>query len=302
MEIFHSIDEASFPSGPLELTIGNFDGVHLGHQAVLKALCPHQVVVTFDNHPLSILAAQSPPLLTLPSHRLALLREFGVRTVCLLPFTKNLSRLTAHLFLKRLRVKIPFSKLLLGYDAVIGHNREGTPDRLRAIASDMNFEIAYLPPVTVNHEIVSSRLIRAALVAGQLDKASALLGRPYSICGPVAQGAGMGHTVGYRTANLSVGTLALPPFGVYIATVYHQGRLLQALVNLGQAPTLHLNRAPTLEVHVLGEHLNLYDQDIEVVFLKFVRPEHHFSSVQALQEQIQNDLLVAKRYFDRGKS
>ncbi|MBS0624352.1 MAG: bifunctional riboflavin kinase/FAD synthetase [Verrucomicrobia bacterium] len=296
MDPFQALRHLRLPKGNLDLTIGNFDGVHIGHKKILQSLNPHRVVLTFLNHPQSVLTGQSPPLLTLPEHKINLIKELQVQTVCQIPFTPELAKMEARSFLISLRSVIPFSRLILGHDAVIGYQRQGSAQHLLELASELGFALTYLPAVALNAEVVSSSVIRKALTAGQLDKVQSLLGRPYSIQGRVCPGAGMGRILDCPTANLDISQLALPPFGVYAVWVKFAQQRFKALANLGCAPTLQ-RQTPVLEVHLLEHQEDLYGKEIEVSFLDFLRPEQRFPSLQALKEQIQQDILKSRTYF-----
>jgi riboflavin kinase / FMN adenylyltransferase len=265
----------------------------LGHQAVLKRLkasAPHTVVFTFSNHPSEVLQGISTPLLTTPHHRLVLLEKMGIDQVIMTRFTTDFASQMASSFLTNLRTQIPFTHLILGHDAIIGHDRNRD---LRPLSSLLGFLLEYLPPVTYPTEIISSSVIRRALQLGELTRVSALLGRPYSIMAPVQPGKGRGKELGFPTANLSVAGLALPPFGVYAVKAVIGDITYPAVANLGYAPTLHDNRLPRLEVHLMNQSGNLYGTQLEVCFHTYIRPEKKFSSLALLRIQIEHDIALA---------
>lgn len=277
------------------LTIGNFDGVHLGHRAILDRAQERGgsvVVYTFSNHPAEVLRSLSIPKLSTLPHRMKLLKEAGVETTYLTPFTLPFSRQTAREFLTDLHRSTPFSHLVLGYDAVIGCDRVSD---LAPLGKELGFSVEYLDPAKIDGQIVSSSTIRAAIQNGELEWASRLLGRPYSILATVEQGAGKGGVLGFPTANLAVQELALPPFGVYAVEALFEGEYFPAIANLGKAPTLHQDRPPLLEVHLIGREQHLYGKELEVVFRRFLRPERKFENVQDLKEQIRCDLGVVSK-------
>jgi riboflavin kinase / FMN adenylyltransferase len=289
MKVFHSIKDLR-SSVSTAVTIGNFDGVHLGHQALLKRLnevSPRRVVLTFSNHPNEILHRSPISYLTTLPHRLALLEALGVSDVILIPFTEHLSKQTAEQFLTQLKEELPFSHLILGYDAVIGNDRQKD---LSHLSHQLSFTLEYLKPIQVNSTIVSSSEIRRSIQQGKLTETSLFLGRPYSIYATVQHGERKGGALGFHTANLPVSELALPPLGVYAAHVIHQGKTYQAVANLGHAPTLHHNRPITLEVHLLNTNQQLYGQAIEVCFCHFIRPEQCFANPDQLKAQITKDI------------
>lgn len=290
MRLYRKLEELpSLP--PCALTIGNFDGVHLGHRALLKAASAsgHPVVLTFSNHPASILKGSSPPLLTSESHKLLLLEQLGVEELLLLPFSEELSQLSARAFFSTLKSDLPFTHLICGYDARFGVKRGGTPEEVAKIGQELGFTPTYLPPLRVKEEVVSSRGIRECVEKGELAKAESLLGRPYGFYGSVLPGAGLGRLLGFRTANLSVDGLCLPPCGVYSVEVKTPNPYL-GLLNLGYAPTLHANRGLLAEVHLLECSEELYGRQIEVGFKRFIRPEKQFTSAEELRHQILLDL------------
>lgn len=292
MKVFHSFKDLP-PSPSTAVTIGNFDGVHLGHQALLKRLnevASHKVVLTFSNHPNEILHHAPISYLTTLPHRLALLEALGVSDVILIPFTEHFSKQTAKEFLTHLKEELPFSHLILGHDAVIGSDRQKD---LSLLSRQLSFTLEYLKPVQVEDIIVSSSEIRKHIQQGKLSETCLFLGRPYSIYATVQQGEGKGAALGFHTANLPVNELALPPLGVYAVHVIHQEKTYPAVANLGHAPTLHHNRPIILEVHLLNTNQPLYGQAIEVCFRHFIRLEQCFANPEQLKTQITKDINYA---------
>lgn len=290
MQIFHSIEEVEADN--LVLTLGNFDALHLGHQALFKKMSQlgEPALLTFSNHPATILkTTPKPPLLSLP-HKLHLLENYGVKKTFLLPFTKELSKQSAEEFLTTLHKKVPFSHLLLGYDARIGHKREGDQTVVQAIADHLGFGLEYLPPVLWEKEPVSSSRIRLALQQGDLACVFALLGRPYSIYGEVVEGAGKGRAIGFRTMNLKVDGLCLPPLGVWAVSLNYRGMQYQGIANLGLAPTVRETLRPLLEVHIPGFDQEIYGESVNVHFIRFLRSEKKFLSLEELKNQIVSDI------------
>ncbi len=290
----HETTEQFIPTkSPIALTIGNFDGVHLGHQAVihrLKQAAAHTVVFTFSNHPQEILRGSPLSLLTTLPHRLALLQEAGIDQAVVIPFTKPFSEQTAKVFLSQLKRDIPFTHLILGHDAMVGSDRE---TNLRKLCGELAFSLEYLPPFSIDGQVISSTLIRKAIQEGDLTLASRLLGRPYSILGTVQPGHGKGASLGFPTANIPVANLILPPLGVYAVDALIDGKSCPAIANLGKAPTLHTDRPPCLEVHLINQQRNLYNQPLEVRFKKFLRSERKFESITDLQKQIAIDIQMS---------
>ena len=268
------------------LTIGNFDGVHAGHKRIidrLKELSKKPSVFTFSNHPYEVLQGAPKQLLSHPDHKIALLQNLGVETI-VEPFTEAFSKLTPEEFLRRFE----FDHLVLGHDAAFGHNRSGRSAELERLGQKMGFSVEYMDPVRFKDRAISSSYIREVIQKGDLVTALPLLGRPYSIQGKVIKGAG--RKLGFPTANIDVSGLCLPPKGVYQVRVDdHMG-----LANLGTAPTFEKTESQ-LEVHLFDFEGDLYDKLLDVIFLKFIRPERRFDSKEALIEQIKRDISCVGR-------
>jgi riboflavin kinase / FMN adenylyltransferase len=289
------------PKKPLILTMGNFDGVHLGHQQLLKKTISlakqyHTAsgVITFQKSPATLFYPQAPiENISSQGQKTALLEKLGIDIVFLLDFTKEFAAQSPKEFLSQLKDGVPFSHLLLGHDAKFGKNREGDPAVITALSKTLNFEVEYLPPFKYHDQIISSRLIRQEIKAGRLDEAKSMLGRPYAIQSKVAKGSGTGQRIGFPTANLPVNNYCLPPFGVWAVTANGH----PAIANLGVAPTVRQDSTPLLEVHLFDHESPLYDQEIEVIFLTHLRSEKRFPSLDALKKQIERDVETAKGYF-----
>lgn len=300
MQIIHDTATINVAKGPIALTIGMFDGLHLGHQAVLSHLIEkkkHSIVLTFSNHPLEILHQKKIPHLTTLAHRLELLAQAGVDTAIVIPFTHTFSKQSAKVFLSYLKQLVPFSDLVLGYDATIGHERKGDRSQLVALALLLNFTLEYIDPILIDKITISSSRIRRLIEGGSLEKVSRLLGRRYSILTRVEQGSGKGRLLGFQTANGAVEGLSLPPFGVYAVHVIFQKQCYLGVANLGYAPTVHTHRPAFLEVHLLECNKSLYGEEIEVIFLKYLRAERCFPTPERLIEQIKKDIAHADRFF-----
>lgn len=301
MEIFYELSQ--LPKVKLDaITIGNFDGVHLGHQAILRRLKDlsgksneKTLVVTFSNHPTEILRPSSAvKTLCTWRHKCRLFEEQGIDFLLALTFTPEFSQQTAQQFLSHLYHAIPFSHLVLGHDAALGRDRQGDCAAVNRLAEQYHFTAEYLPPLSVEGSPVSSTRIREQLRSGNLAGASKLLGREFSVYNPVIRGQGKGRTIGFPTANLEVSGLELPPEGVYAVKVKCFGQEMPAIANLGVAPTVRSDKALLLEVHFLDEELALYGEEVEVIFAGFIRPERQFVSMTELSEQIKRDIVNAK--------
>jgi len=305
MRIVHSLEEIPGFSSPIVLSIGNFDGLHIGHQAVLNHLLKktkdqHAIsaVLTFSNHPSTVLRPSHPTsLLCSIPHKMHLLSQTGIDLTILLPFTTSFSEQTAETFLRTIRQVLPFRFLILGSDAHMGKNRDGDRETVTSLSHSFGFSVEYLSDCYYHGERISSSLIRHHIQKGDFSHAAALLGRPYTIYGPVLKGQGKGASLGFPTANLAVENLCLPPLGVYAVEVSVGGKEHRGIANLGFAPTMRQEASPLLEVHLFEHHEMLYEQTIDVRFLRFIRPERRFHSLEELKNQIALDVTEAKRSF-----
>ncbi len=288
------------------VVVGVFDGVHLGHQRLLHELVEMAsqltgvpTVVTFREHPDALLRGQAPPLLVSVPHRLRLLRRAGVERVLLLDFDDALRALTAADFARTvLRDGLHTEGLLLGYDAALGRDRDGTPARMRELGKELGFAVRVATPFTVDEAPVSSTRIRSAILGGDLTAAHRLLGRWPSVLGRVVHGDGRGRGLGFATANVAPDTDVLPPGGVYAVYVLLEGESHAAVANLGVRPTFEDGggeRDARLEVHVLDFDGDVYGAVLEVCFAARLRDERRFADAAALAAQIREDVGRARR-------
>lgn len=282
---------------PVVLTIGFFDGMHLGHQNIfskvreLKGEEGIAHTLTFINHPKTYLNPDFPlPLITTLEERVELIKKEECNTLILLEFDEVIKKASADEFLSLLHEHLLFDHLVLGPDATIGHNREGNTDLIQLLAKKFSFEFHLVPYTNVDKERISSSLIREEIKKGDFKKVQSLLGRPYSIKLNQEEGEQIGRNLGYPTLNLNVEGLALPPLGVYKVEVLHEGQTLLGAANLGFAPTIHERMYPVLEIHLLDFQGTVNAESVEVVFLDFIRKERKFSSMDELKEQIQSDI------------
>ncbi len=281
------------------ITIGNFDGLHLGHRAIFERVQQpglERIAITFTNHPREILRGSKPALLQSFSERLRGLSSY-FDSLILLEFSKELSRLPAEEFLLLLMDKIPLAKLVLGENAHLGHEREGTPAKLSMLAQALSFEIQFVPPVKIHDTTVSSSHIRKLIALGALDEASLFLGRPYSIKGKAERGHQLGRTLKIATLNLALDDLIHPPTGVWVVEATLRGIGYEGVANLGTAPTLKQLPTPLLEVHLFDFDEEIYDEEVEIRFLHFLRNEKKFDSPVELGMQIRSDIAQAKSFF-----
>ena len=304
MEILRSISDLSRLSGPLFLAIGVFDGVHLGHQAVISTSAePAQaangtpVVVTFDPHPEKILRPEGAPhLLTATQHKIALIRDLGVEHLLIITFDKQFAATEPEDFVQQLvKHSKPLREICVGHKWSFGKNRRGNLELLKKLGAEFDFNVVGIPPVTVNGELVSSTAIRQAIEVGDLRKAAALLGREYMILGTVVSGDNLGKKIGFPTANLSAHNEQFPPNGVYFAESKLDGVVYPGVVNLGYRPTVSTGRSERiLEIHLFDFEREIYGKNLEVRFIRYLRPEKKFESIEALARQIEADVKQAR--------
>ena len=305
METFRSISELSKLRGPLFLAIGVFDGVHLGHQAVISTSAQHAraangtpVVVTFDPHPEKVLRPKTAPhLLTATPHKIALIRDLGVAHLLIITFDKQFAATEPEEFVHEL---VEHSKSLreicVGHEWSFGKNRRGNLKLLNQFGARFDFGVVGIPPVTVNGELVSSTTIRKAVETGDLAKAAQMLGREYTVLGTVVSGDNRGKKIGFPTANLSAHNEQFPPNGVYFAEAKLEGVIYPGVVNLGYRPTVDTRKSERiLEIHLFDFDHDIYGKDLEVRFIRDLRPETKFESVEALVRQIGLDVKQARK-------
>jgi riboflavin kinase/FMN adenylyltransferase len=302
--LLRAIPELASVSGPVYLAIGVFDGVHLGHRSVLlralsdaRAAGGTAVAVTFDPHPAKILRpGAAPRLLTATAHKLRLIRAIGVECVLVIPFDAQFAATPPEAFVFELRSACrPLREICVGHEWSFGRGRAGNFELLRRMGDQLGFDEVGVPAVKVDGEIVSSTAIRGAVESGDLARASALLGRDYAILGTVIRGDQLGRSLGFPTANLSAHNEQFPPNGVYAVTALWRDRPLRGVVNLGVRPTVaSATGERLLELHLFDFDQEIYGDDVEVTFRRFLRPEKKFDSLDALKTQIAKDVSEAR--------
>ncbi len=280
------------------LTLGNFDGVHRGHQALVteaacqaRALAASAVAVTFDPHPLQLLRpAAFQPVLTTIDDRAALLHAAGADQVLILETTPALLHLTARAFFERLiRGALAARALVEGYNFAFGKGREGTPEVLRGLCTEAGLPLTLVPPQEVNGRPVSSSRVRGELLAGRLDIVHDLLGRCYRLRGTVIAGQRRGQSLGFPTANLGDVPTLVPGNGVYAVRAVHRGTVWPAAANVGPNPTFGED-ARKIEVHLIGFTGDLYGEELTIEFVEKLRDTRPFGSVEALVAQVRADV------------
>jgi riboflavin kinase/FMN adenylyltransferase len=292
---------------PAAVTIGVFDGVHLGHQALIRHLHAaakahglSSIVLTFHPSPISVLRPDiTVRYITSLEERLRLLRELGVDEVGRLTFTSELAQVSAHDFVAGLREELDLRLLVGGPDLSLGRAREGTVEWLRAHGAEMGFEVETVPFLADGDHKMGSSGIRDALGRGDVEAAARLLGRPFSLHGPVVHGAHRGKSIGFPTANIAVGAdLVIPAFGVYVTRAHAGETVYPAVTNIGRRPTFD-DGAPSVETYLLDVDVDLYGHDLRIDLLARLRGEQKFSGVDALLAQIRHDVAAARAYFEK---
>jgi len=280
------------------VAVGVFDGVHLGHKKIIRRLVKKakrvngtSLVITFDPHPDKVLhPVKYVPLLISLKHRLRLFKELGVDRVLVLKFTKTFSGLRAGDFVKRVLVdKIGAKELLIGKGFVLGKGKSGGRRRLRRLASKYGFKISYIRMHRISNLPISSTRIRRLIIKGRLAQAANLLGRRVGVLGTVKPGAKLGRVLGYPTCNIDPHHEAIPPSGVYAVLARHKNKTYGGVLNIGRRPTFYKRSDPTIEVHIFNFRKSIYNQDLEIEFIKRIRNEKKFPSNAALINQIKLD-------------
>lgn len=304
MKTFGAIGELGSLDGPLHLAAGFFDGVHIGHQEVIRtaqreaeAVGGHVVVLTFDRHPASVLRPGTEPrLLTSVRHKLVLIERLGVAAVLMLRFDEVMAAMEPDEFIGSLvRSGRPLASLSVGQDWRFGKGRTGDVEMLTKVGRRAGFRLHALAPVMAGGEPVSSTRVRLAIEAGDFAGAALLLGRDYSVLGEVIRGRQLGRRLGFPTANLALEAEQLPPVGVYAVRAVLDGRILDGVANLGLRPTVEdgsLTRH--FEVHLFGFADDIYGRQLDVRFVSRLRDEVRFASLDALKAQIAEDARRAR--------
>ena len=282
--------------GVTGLAIGVFDGVHLGHQAVVRSLDGSVAVLTFEPHPLAIIApARMPARLTSLPQRVSYLRELGTVAVVAVKFDQQLRELSPEAFVAELVHVFPdLREMAIGENWAFGANRAGDAARLTQLGAERGLRVRAIPPVRLDDALVSSTRIRDAIGRRDFAEASRCLGRSHAVTGMVIHGEARGRLIGFPTANLGKVEQLLPPRGVYAVHARVEGASHPAVMNLGQRPTFTSNGVDSLEVHLLEGGRDLYGREIEVSDFAWIRDERRFADAAALQSQICRDIDTAR--------
>jgi len=307
MKIIHAASELKAGRRKVCLAIGFFDGVHLGHQQIIRQTVAdarqHEaiaLVVTFDRHPNTVVApTRVPPLIYSLPQKLRAIEALGADALLLIHFEKPFSEQPGEKFIRKLARDLnQIQSLCVGANFTFGHRRDGNVALLKKLGRELGFTVHGLAAVALDGKAVSSTRIREAIRAGKLDLASQMLGRAYSLAGRVVPGDKLGRQLGFPTANLDTTGLALPPNGVYAVRAAVCGGTHRAVVNIGYRPTLQNPNPPLrVEAHLPGFDGELYGQEMEITFVEKLRAEKKFASLDALKAQIVRDIAGAESRF-----
>lgn len=307
MKIIRAATELKTNGRKVCLAIGFFDGVHLGHQQIIRQTIAdarqHEaltLVVTFDQHPSTVVApGRVPPLIYSLPQKLRAIESLGNDALLLIHFDRAFSEQSGEAFIRGLARDLgQMQSLCVGSNFTFGHKRGGNVALLKTLGAELKFNVHGMAAVSLDGRVVSSTRIRETIRNGDLDAASQMLGRAYSLAGTVVRGDQLGRQLGFPTANLDVSGLLLPPEGVYAAHASVQGKSHRAVVNIGSRPTVK-NATPQIrvEAHLLDFQGDLYEREMELAFVEKLRTEQKFPSLTALKEQIARDIAEAGLRF-----
>ncbi len=300
MIIHKSIHEIAEITNPI-LTVGTFDGVHIGHQKIISRINEiakekggESVLLTFHPHPRKVLFPDddSLKLINTIEEKTALLEQFGLGHVIYMAFEKSLSRMSPVEYVRDILVnKIGINTIVIGYDHHFGRNREGDIDLLRELSVVYDFEVVEISAQEIDEITVSSTKVRRAIENGEIRVANDFLGHPFSLTGTVVEGAKIGREIGYPTANIQVSdpNKIVPGNGVYEVHVQAEGDNFTGMLNIGNKPTIEEGAQTTIEVHLLDFNSNLYGQELTLTFIRKIRDEQKFKDLAALRNQLSKD-------------
>lgn len=304
MKIIHAANELGHGSRKVCVAIGVFDGVHLGHQQIIRQTVADArqhgavaLVITFDRHPHAIVAPDKiPPQIYSRSQKLRAVEALGADALLEIPFDQTFSEKTGENFIRELARDLGrIHSVCVGADFVFGHKRSGNVELLKKLGAELFFQVHGLAAVALDGQVVSSTRIRERVRAGNLDAASQMLGRPYAICGRVVAGDRIGRTLGFPTANLDATQLVLPPNGVYSVGTKWNGQFYRVALNIGWRPTVAAAKPQLrVEAHLLDFGGELYGEELELEIGLKLRDEMRFSSAAALREQIIRDVAAVR--------
>jgi riboflavin kinase/FMN adenylyltransferase len=310
VELIKHIDHIDKPYKNAVITIGNFDGVHIGHQALFHEVIQKadringtSIVMTFEPHPVRVLKQNGHlPLITLYDQKIELIEKSGIDVLICVPFTKEFAAISAKEFVEDLLLKsIGMKAIVVGKDYTFGKNREGNIDLLKIYAKNLDFEVIVADWIHTSNNgpgRISSTRTRELVMAGKVDEAQKLLGRYYQLRGMVTTGRDRGgKLLGFPTANIKLHDELCPKNGVYAVTVDCMGKIFQGVANIGYSPTFD-DHVFSVEVHILDFNENIYGQQIRVDFVQRIRDEEKFSTIAELSDQIKKDIVKARKIFN----
>ena len=307
MKIIDRLENITQPFKNAVITIGNFDGVHIGHQALFHeviekadAIGGTSIAMTFNPHPIRVLQKNNnPPLITLHEQKIELIERAGIEVLICIPFTEQFASISAEDFIKVLLIdKIGMKAIVVGKDYTFGKNREGNLAFLKSLASQLDYEVIVADWIKATQNVserISSTRIRELVMSGKVEPARKMLGRHYQIRGRVVKGRDRGgKLLGIPTANINLQDELCPKTGIYAVTVEHNNRIYNGVANIGYSPTFDDNQF-TVEVHLLDFAENIYDKKIRVNFIERIRDEKKFGDISELKAQINQDIKVAEQ-------
>jgi len=308
MRLFHGTDNAKI-ARPTVLTLGVFDGLHLGHQLIMKTVVERAratgavpTVITFEPHPRALLHPESaPPLLQTFDQKIEALGVLGIEQTIVIHFDMSFAQIRAEDFLRQVIVdRLHAKEVYLGCGFAFGHGREGNIDLLRTVSKSLGFFADEVPELRLRGRRVSSSRIRELLQEGKVNIARRMLGRPYGVEGRVVRGAERGATLGFPTANLHPQNRVIPRNGVYVTATLIDGQWRRSVTNIGTRPTFGSDNESSVETFVMDWSGDLYGDVVRVRFLHRLREEKKFSSIDELKSQIERDVARANNYFERA--
>jgi len=293
------------------ITIGTFDGVHHGHRQILEEVVDYarsiggeSIVITFEPHPRKLLFPDRPiKLLTPLKQKLELITGSGIEHIVVVPFSREFSELSARQYVGEFLVgKFRPKCIIIGYDHHFGHDRTGNIGLLRQLQADFGYEVREIPAQLIDEAAVSSTKIRNAIAEGKVEEAAHMLGRSYGIAGKVVEGAKLGRTIGYPTANIEPldAEQILPGKGIYAARVNFRGNIYDAMLSIGYNPTVTDKKELKIEVHIFSFSESIYGEELEIFFIRYLRTEEKFDSLDALKEQLHKDKEAALQALSQG--
>jgi riboflavin kinase/FMN adenylyltransferase len=308
MRLFHGTDNAEIQR-PTVLTLGVFDGLHLGHQLIVRTVVDRAravgavpTVITFDPHPRAVLHPESsPPLLQTLDQKVEGFGVLGIEQTIVIRFTEEFSMIPAAGFLEDVvKERLQAREVYLGRGFAFGHDREGNIELLRKASNALGFVAGEVPEVCLRQQRVSSSKVRQLLAQGKVNLARRMLGRPYGVEGRVTRGQERGHVLGFPTANLHPQNRVIPANGVYVTGTLIEGQWRRSVTNVGTRPTFETQTEPSVETFVMNWSGDLYGDVVRVRFLYRLRDERKFASLEDLRTQIEKDVKRAESYFERA--